>query len=193
VQEKIGLDWSERNDYLHFISLRCSFGFALTAVSPRGICAILMGDTRQELEQDLRREFLEKNPAYSGYDLEGIGARTVQAIETPEVSVSLPLDLDGTPFQLNVWRALQAIPLGRSVTYSEIAYRIGVPNASHSVLQACLANRIAVVIPCHRAVGDHGPGEYRWGLERKRLLLDREIRCLTPHPALHADFSRWER
>jgi len=124
----------------------------------------------------LRREFPEKNPAYSGYDLEGIGARTVQAIETPEISVSLPLDLEGTPFQLSVWQALRAIPLGQSATYSEIACHIGVTNAAHSVLQACLANRVAVVIPCHRAVGDGGLGEYRWGLERKRLLLDREIR-----------------
>jgi hypothetical protein len=79
VQEMISCDLSDRDEYLHFISLGCSFGFALTAVSPRGICAILMGDTRQELERDLRREFPEKNAAYSGYDLEGIGARTLQA------------------------------------------------------------------------------------------------------------------
>jgi O-6-methylguanine DNA methyltransferase len=90
--------------------------------------------------------------------------------------VSLPLDLEGTSFQLSVWQALRATPLGESATYSEIACRIDVPNAAHSVLQACLANRVAVVIPCHRAVGDGGLGEYRWGLERKRLLLDREIR-----------------
>jgi AraC family transcriptional regulator, regulatory protein of adaptative response / methylated-DNA-[protein]-cysteine methyltransferase len=174
VQEKIASNLSYPNEYVHFISLGCSFGFALTAVSPRGICAILMGDTRRELERDLRREFPEKNLTYSDYDLEGIGARTVQALETPEISVSLPLDLEGSPFQLSVWQALRAIPLGQSATYGEIASHVGAPNAAHAVLQACLANRVAVVVPCHRALDDGGLGDYRWGLERKRLLLDRE-------------------
>jgi AraC family transcriptional regulator, regulatory protein of adaptative response / methylated-DNA-[protein]-cysteine methyltransferase len=112
AQKKIACDLSYRNEYLHFISLGCSFGFALTALSPRGICAILMGDTRQELARDLRLEFPERNLVYSGYDLEGIGARTVQAIETPRISVSLPLDLEGTPFPLSVWHALRAIRSG---------------------------------------------------------------------------------
>jgi AraC family transcriptional regulator of adaptative response/methylated-DNA-[protein]-cysteine methyltransferase len=102
-----------------------------------------MGDTRQELERDLRREFPEKNPAYSSYDLEEIGARAVQAIEMPKISVSLPLDLEGTPFQLSVWQALRSVPLRQSATYSEIASRIGAPDAAHEVLQACLANRVA--------------------------------------------------
>jgi O-6-methylguanine DNA methyltransferase len=156
MQDQIVSDLSDRDEYLHFISLECSLGFALTAVSPQGICAILMGDTHEELERDLRREFAEKNPAYSGYDLEGIGARTVQAIETPHLGVSLPLYLQGTPLQLSVWQALQAIPVGETATYKEIARRIGAPNAAYSVLQACLANKIAVAIPCHRAVGDRG-------------------------------------
>jgi len=176
AQRKIASDLSYRNEYLHFISLGYLFGFALTAVSPRGICAILMGDTRQELERDLRLEFPEWNPVYSGYDLEGIGARTVQAIETPKISVSLPVDLEGTPFQLSVWQALRSIPRGQSATYSEIASRIGAPDAAHEVSQACLANRVALAVPCHRAVDDGGLGDYRWGLERKRMLLDREIR-----------------
>jgi AraC family transcriptional regulator of adaptative response/methylated-DNA-[protein]-cysteine methyltransferase len=141
----------------------------------------LMGDTRRELERDLRREFPEKNPTYSGYDLEGIGARTVQALEAPEISVSLPLDLEGSPFQLSVWQALRAIPPGQSATYSEIASRVGAPNAAHAVLQACLANRVAVAVPCHRALADGGLSDYRWGLERKRLLLDRETRYSADH------------
>jgi AraC family transcriptional regulator, regulatory protein of adaptative response / methylated-DNA-[protein]-cysteine methyltransferase len=135
----------------------------------------MMGDTREEMERDLRREFADKNRAYSGYGLEGIGAQTVKAIETPQISVSLPLDLQGTPFQLSVWQALQAMPVGETATYKEIARRIGAPNAVYSVLQACLDNKIAVVIPCHRVVGNHGEfGEYRWGWKRKRALLDRE-------------------
>jgi AraC family transcriptional regulator, regulatory protein of adaptative response / methylated-DNA-[protein]-cysteine methyltransferase len=162
TERKIAPGSSYRNEYLHFIFVRCSFGFALTAVSPRGTCAILMGDTRQKLERDLRLEFPGKNPVYSGYDLEGIGARTVQAIETPKINVSLPLDLAGTPFQLSVWRALRAIPLGQSATYSEIASRIGAPNAAPAVSLACLANKIALVVPCHRAADGGGLGYYRW-------------------------------
>jgi AraC family transcriptional regulator of adaptative response/methylated-DNA-[protein]-cysteine methyltransferase len=104
-----------------------------------------------------------------------MGAQTVNAIETPQISVSLPLDLQGTPFQFSVSRALQAIPVGETATYKEITRRIGAPNAVYSVLQACLDNKIAVVILCRRVVGNHGEfGEYRWGWKRKRAQLDRE-------------------
>jgi AraC family transcriptional regulator, regulatory protein of adaptative response / methylated-DNA-[protein]-cysteine methyltransferase len=153
VQNLTASHVSDRDEYLHFISLESSLGFALTAVSPRGICAILMGDTREELERELRREFPAQSPAYSDFGLEGIGAQTVKAIETPQLGVSLPLDLQGTPMQISVWQALQAIPIGETATYEEIARRIGASNAVASVLQACLHNKIAVAIPCHRVMG----------------------------------------
>ena len=114
---------SDRDEYLHFISLESSLGFPLTAVSPRGICAILMGDTREELERELRRESAAQSTAYSDFGLEGIGAQTVKTIETPQLGVSLPLDLQGTPLQISVWQALQAIPIGETATYEEIARR----------------------------------------------------------------------
>jgi AraC family transcriptional regulator of adaptative response/methylated-DNA-[protein]-cysteine methyltransferase len=115
-----------------------------------------------------------QSPAYSDFGLEGIGAQTVKAIETPQLGVSLPLDLQGTPLQISVWQALQAIPIGKTARYEEIARRIGASNAVVSVLQACLDNKIAVAIPCHRVMGNHGEfGEYRWGWKRKRALVDR--------------------
>jgi AraC family transcriptional regulator of adaptative response/methylated-DNA-[protein]-cysteine methyltransferase len=157
---------SDRDEYLHFISLESSLGFALTAVSPRGIC--------EELERELRRESAAQSTAYSDFGLEGIGAQTVKAIETPQLGVSLPLDLQGTPLQISVWRALQAIPIGETVRYEEIARRIGASNAVDSVLQACLDNKIAVAIPCHRVVGNHGEfGEYRSGWKRERAARSR--------------------
>jgi O-6-methylguanine DNA methyltransferase len=175
VQNLTASHVSDRDEYLHFISLESSLGFAVTAVSPRGICAILMGDTREELERELRREFPAQSPAYSDFGLEGIGAQTVKAIETPQLGVSLPLDLQGTTMQISVWQALQAIPIGETATYEEIARRIGASNAVASVLQACLHNKIAVSIPCHRVMGNHGEfGEYRLGWKRKRALVDRE-------------------
>jgi AraC family transcriptional regulator, regulatory protein of adaptative response / methylated-DNA-[protein]-cysteine methyltransferase len=163
------------NEYLHFISVESSYGFVLTAVTPRGLRAVFLGDTREELEQDLRREFPLSKPEYNHYGLEGIGVRVVQCIETPRLDFSLPFDIIGTSFQIEVWRTLRSIRVGKTATYSEIAERIGAPGQELSVAQACLTNRLAVAIPCHRAVGDDGDiGVYRWGLERKRALLQAE-------------------
>jgi hypothetical protein len=92
-----------------------------------------MGDTREELERELRREFPAQSPAYSDFGLEGIRAQTIKATETPQLGVSLPLDLQGTPLQISVWQALQAIPIGETATYEEIAPRIGTSNAGDSV------------------------------------------------------------
>jgi AraC family transcriptional regulator of adaptative response/methylated-DNA-[protein]-cysteine methyltransferase len=163
------------NEYLHFISVESKFGFVLTAITPRGLRAVFLGDTREELEGDLRREFPCSKPEYNDYDLEGIGVQVVKCVETPRLEFSLPFDIIGTSFQLDVWRTLRSIRSGKTATYSEIAERIGAPGQELSVAQACLTNRLAVAIPCHRAVGDDGDiGVYRWGLERKRALLQAE-------------------
>jgi AraC family transcriptional regulator, regulatory protein of adaptative response / methylated-DNA-[protein]-cysteine methyltransferase len=162
-------------EYLYFISVESSFGFVLTAVTPRGLRAVFLGDKREELEQELRREFPSIKPEYNFYGLEGIGARIVQCIETPKLGFSMPFDIIGSSFELDVWRALRSIRTGKTATYSEIAERIGAPGQQFSVAHACLANRLAVAIPCHRAVGSDGEiGVYRWGLERKKALLQAE-------------------
>jgi AraC family transcriptional regulator of adaptative response/methylated-DNA-[protein]-cysteine methyltransferase len=165
------------NDYFQYVSAKCSMGFVLTAVSPNGICSILFGNTREELDKAIRSEFPDRDPIYGGYGLEGIGAQTVNAVETPRTQISVPLDLIGAAAQVRVWQVLQSVPAGDIITYDQIAQRLGAPHTPETVSLACLANKIAVAIPCHRAVISRGDiGEYRWGLERKRALLDREFR-----------------
>jgi AraC family transcriptional regulator of adaptative response/methylated-DNA-[protein]-cysteine methyltransferase len=110
-----------------------------------------------------------------GYGLEGIGAGIVQFTENPRMGLNLPLDVTGTTFQRRVWDELRTIPPGEQRTYSEVAGRIGIPGDSFAVAQACLANRMAIAIPCHRVIADDGEiGVYRWGRDRKRTLLRAE-------------------
>lgn len=165
------------NDYVQYVTAKCSLGFVLTAVSPDGICAILFGDTRKELDEAIRSEFPDGDPTYGGCELEGIGARTVHAVETPRAHISVPLHLSGAAAEVRVWQIVGSVPAGDVITYEQIAQRLGAPHTPETVSLACLANRIAVAVPCHRAVigrGDIGP--YRWGVERKRALLERELR-----------------
>ena len=170
-------DLHGRNDYVQYVSAKCSLGFVLTAVSPDGICSILFGNTRDELDKAIRSEFPDRDPTYGGYGLEGIGAQTVNVVEAPRAHISVTLHLVGTAAQVRVWQVLQSVPAGDIITYEQIAQRLGAPHTPETVGLACLANKIAVAIPCHRAVISRGDvGAYRWGLERKRALLDREFR-----------------
>ena len=165
------------NDYLQYVSARCSLGFVLTAVSPNGICSILLGNTREDLDKAIRSEFPGREPTYGGYGLEGIGAQTVNAVEIPRAHISMPLDLAGTAAEIRVWQVLLSVPAGDIITYEQIAQRLGAQHTPETVNIACLANRIAVAIPCHRAVVSRSDiGDYRWGVERKRALLERELR-----------------
>ncbi|HET8666868.1 MAG TPA: methylated-DNA--[protein]-cysteine S-methyltransferase, partial [Terriglobales bacterium] len=108
-------------------------------------------------------------------EFEQLVARVVGFIEAPAVGLDLPLDLRGTAFQQRVWQALRKIPAGSTASYSEIARRIGVPKSVRAVAQACGANALAVAIPCHRVVRSDGElSGYRWGIERKQILLERE-------------------
>ena len=177
MDSRIGLEASSsyENEYFQFISMRGKLGMVLAAVSQRGLSALLLGDDREELERDLRREFPDEKPVSGGYGLEGIGSRIVSFTEDPRIGVSLPLDVRGTAFQQRVWEELRSIPCGEQRTYSEVAGRIGIPGDSFAIAQTCLANRIAIAIPCHRVIADDGEiGVYRWGRERKRALLQFE-------------------
>jgi AraC family transcriptional regulator of adaptative response/methylated-DNA-[protein]-cysteine methyltransferase len=105
-------------------------------------------------------------------------AKVIGLIETPSVGLDLPLDIRGTAFQQRVWKALQQIPVGSTVSYADIAKSIGMPKAVRAVAQACGANSLAVAIPCHRVIRNEGAlSGYRWGVERKRALLDREAQA----------------
>lgn len=153
----------------------CSLGVVLAARGERGICAILIGDDEASLATDLRRRFPKADLAAASPDFNDAMTRVVAMIEAPRAGLDLPLDVRGTAFQQRVWQALRAIPAGQTVSYAELAARIGAPGATRAVAGACAANPLAVAIPCHRVVrGDGSLSGYRWGPSRKRALLARE-------------------
>lgn len=160
---------------IHFAAGECALGSILVAASEKGICAILLGDDPDQLARELQDLF--PNAALSGGDaeFEAWVAKVVGFVEAPHIGLDLPLDVGGTAFQQRVWRALREIPAGSTASYAEIAAEIGAPGAARAVARACAANALAVAIPCHRVVRTDGAlSGYRWGVERKRALLERE-------------------
>ena len=153
----------------------CSLGAILVAATDKGICAILMGDDPELLARDLQDRFpaAELHGADAGF--EDTVAKVIGLVEAPALGLDLPLDVRGTVFQQRVWEALRRIPSGETVSYAELAERIGLASGARAVAGACAANPVAVAIPCHRVVRIDGAlSGYRWGVERKRALLDRE-------------------
>lgn len=160
---------------IRFAISRCSLGTILVAASDRGICAILLGDEPVALTGDLQRRFPLAKLLEGDGEFEAWVTAVVAFVEAPQFGLDLPLDLQGTAFQQRVWLALRQIPLGKTITYAELARRLGKPRGARAVAGACAANPLAVVIPCHRVVrGDGDLAGYRWGIERKRTLLQRE-------------------
>jgi AraC family transcriptional regulator of adaptative response/methylated-DNA-[protein]-cysteine methyltransferase len=153
----------------------CSLGALLVARSERGICSILLGDNAEALARDLQNRFPRAHLVADEAPLEELIAKVVAFLDAPRRGLDLPLDLRGTAFQRRVWQALRTIPAGETATYATVAGRIGSPTSVRAVAQACAANAIAVAIPCHRVVrADGALSGYRWGVERKRVLLERE-------------------
>ena len=164
------------NEEIRFAVGQSSLGPILVASSRKGVVAILLGDDAEELVHDLQDRFPKARLIGADRDYEAMVARVVGFVEAPEIGLDLPLDIRGTAFQQRVWQALQDIPLGTTVSYAELAQRIGAPNAVRAVAGACAANKIAVAIPCHRVIRNDGSTSgYAWGVERKRALLDREL------------------
>lgn len=162
---------------IHFAVGECSLGSILVARSDRGICAILLGDDPSTLVRDFQDRFPRANLIGGDPGFEELVSKVVGFIEAPAVGLDLPLDIRGTAFQQRVWRVLRDIPSGSVASYAEIAARIGAPKSTRAVAQACGANSLAVAIPCHRVVRSTGAlSGYRWGVERKRALLEREAR-----------------
>src|SRR5262245_42300087 len=173
-----------RSETIRLATARADLGWVVVAATSRGICLVELGDDADELVQSARRQFDQANIVPADVEFKKWVRQVVSRIESPELARQLPLDIQGTAFQRRVWEALRAIPPGCTATYSQIAARIGRPKAVRAVGSACAANPIAVAIPCHRAVrADGGLGGYRWGLTRKRALLDRERECSTLRPA----------
>lgn len=160
---------------IRFAVGQCSLGAILVAQSQRGICAILLGDDPDRLVRELQDQFPKAELIGRDGAFEQLIAQVVGFIEAPSIGLQLPLDVQGTAFQERVWRALREIPPGTTVSYAQIAERIGSPKAARAVAQACATNHLAVAIPCHRVVRRDGElAGYRWGVDRKRELLRRE-------------------
>ena len=160
---------------IRFALGECSLGSILVAASEKGVCAILLGNDPEPLARDLQDRFPKATLMGGDAEFEAWVAKVVGFVEAPRLGLDLPLDVRGTAFQQRVWRALSDIPLGSTASYSEIARKIGAPRSVRAVAQACAANSLAVAIPCHRVVRNDGNlTGYRWGVERKRALLDRE-------------------
>ncbi|WP_263059657.1 bifunctional DNA-binding transcriptional regulator/O6-methylguanine-DNA methyltransferase Ada [Pectobacterium sp. F1-1] len=160
---------------IHFAVGCCSLGEVLVAESEKGICAILLGDDPESLLNALQEMFANAQLIGGDAAFEQRMAQVVGFVDDPAIGLTLPLDIRGTAFQQRVWQALRAIPAGETLSYREVAERIGAPAAVRAVAGACAANRLAVAIPCHRVVRHDGAlSGYRWGVVRKRALLKKE-------------------
>ncbi len=164
-----------RGESIRFAIGQCSLGAILVAATRRGVCAIALGDDPEALLRDLEQRFPQAQLTGGDAAFERSVARVIAFVERPDLGLDLPLDVRGTAFQERVWQALRKVPAGKTVSYADIARRIGARQAVRAVAQACAANAIAVAIPCHRVIRTDGKlSGYRWGVERKRALLERE-------------------
>jgi AraC family transcriptional regulator, regulatory protein of adaptative response / methylated-DNA-[protein]-cysteine methyltransferase len=169
---------------IRFVTVETPLGWALVAATERGICMTALGDDRNQLASALRQRFPAAEVIAEDGGLRQWADRIVRFITAPGENLDLPLDIRGTAFQARVWRALQKIPLGKTASYTEIAAVLGQPKAVRAVAQACAANKLALIVPCHRVIRSDGDlGGYRWGVERKQSLLARERAAAAPDEA----------
>jgi AraC family transcriptional regulator of adaptative response/methylated-DNA-[protein]-cysteine methyltransferase len=168
------------NEEIRFAVGQSSLGAILVASSRKGVASILIGDDPDALVRNLQDRFPKARLVGGDRDYEALVARVVGLVEAPGLGLDLPLDVRGTAFQRRVWRVLRAIPAGQTLSYAELARRIGEPKAVRAVAGACAANHHAIAIPCHRVVRNDGSlSGYAWGVQRKRELLDREAARVT--------------
>ncbi|HVL58527.1 MAG TPA: bifunctional DNA-binding transcriptional regulator/O6-methylguanine-DNA methyltransferase Ada [Burkholderiaceae bacterium] len=152
-----------------------ALGPMLVAATDRGVCAIELSDEPAELVERLRRRFGNAQLSDGDAEFARMVAAVVDFVDQPSRGLDLPLDVKGTVFQHRVWQALQQIPLGETISYAQLALRVGQPQAVRAVARACASNPVALAVPCHRVVGSDGALRgYRWGVARKRALLERE-------------------
>ncbi len=166
---------TEAETRIQFAVGTCTLGQILVAATEKGICAIFLGPDADALVSDLQERFTRADLSLGDENLQDWLAVAISAVEHPERKTDLPIDLIGTAFQVRVWEALREIPPGSTLTYQEIAERIGQPTSARAVGNACGSNPVAVLVPCHRVVRtDSSLGGYRWGIEIKTELLKRE-------------------
>lgn len=167
-------------EHIRYGVFRTDFGRVLIAATERGVCAVLIGSDDSAVETELAAEFARARRTRDDRGLGDWAEPVLRAIEGEHAHAAVPLDVQGTDFQRRVWTTLRSIPPGETRSYAEVAEHIERPGAARAVARACATNRIAVLIPCHRVVrSDGSPGGYRWGLERKTVLLENEARDRT--------------
>jgi AraC family transcriptional regulator of adaptative response/methylated-DNA-[protein]-cysteine methyltransferase len=172
---------------LGFALAASSLGRLLVAASGKGVRAILIGDGPDELLNDLRRRFPDALLTKGDRRAERLAAAVAAYVDNPAAGLSIDLDPRGTDFERTVWNALRDIPPGATQSYGRVARRIGRPTAARAVARACAANNIAVAVPCHRVVASSGAlSGYRWGVERKRALLEKEGAIAPSRPFPHS-------
>ena len=149
----------------------CALGYVAIARTAKGLAAAFIGDDGERLVRHMEERF----PDSQAVAPDELTDRVVEALDSASDDLGIPVDPAGTEFQKSVWRALREIPAGATVTYSELAHRIGRPRSVRAVAAACGANPIAVIVPCHRVIGKDGSlTGYAWGIEKKQMLLERE-------------------
>jgi len=162
-------------DVIHVAFARSPIGLMLVARSAAGLAAVLIGDDRDTLWRELARRFPLGELAGSDAALDALAAKVAALVDAPAKKLDVRLDMRGTPFQREVWRALRAIPVGSTITYADLAASLDRPGSARAVGAACGANPLAIIVPCHRVVSRDGSlTGYRWGVERKQALLQRE-------------------
>ena len=160
---------------IRFDVAQCWLGFLLVAATDKGICSVTLGDSPQELEANLRGEFPHAAIQHDETFLHDAIAHTLRVLDGQEPSAQLPLDVQATAFQRRVWQVLGSLRRGETLSYTQLAQKIGQPSAARAVARACATNPVALIIPCHRVVGSSGAlSGYRWGIERKKKLLEHE-------------------
>jgi len=164
-----------RGAVINYAIVKCSLGDLLVAATDKGVCSVTLGDSESALENDLKKEFPQAEIQRGDKTLSLATKAIVDHLEGKTPHIDLPLDVQATAFQRQVWEQLRAIPMGQTYSYSEVAKAIGRQKAVRAVARACATNPVALVIPCHRVIReDQSLGGYRWGLERKRKLLAEE-------------------
>jgi AraC family transcriptional regulator of adaptative response/methylated-DNA-[protein]-cysteine methyltransferase len=163
------------NTHIQFDIGSSTLGQVLVAINDNSVCAILLGDSPAALKRELRERFPGAAPVRDFARVSPALSQALELVDGRREQIDLPLDPAGTSFQQRVWRALRRIPAGATASYADIARRIGAPRSFRAVAQACGANPIALAIPCHRVVrNDAALSGYRWGVARKRALLEQE-------------------
>ena len=153
----------------------CELGFLLVATTEKGVCSVTLGDSVEQLEADLKSEFSHATIERDENALRDSLNLTLRVLDGDEMHMQLPLDVRATAFQWRVWRVLRELKRGETLSYAQLAAKIGQPTAARAVARACATNPVALLVPCHRIVGKNGAlSGYRWGIERKKALLQNE-------------------